>query len=153
MVTDDKEPCHDFVHAVRLRKRPCSSDESCARLSQGAGPTFHVIGLPATFADTFVCLGRRGQLASLPEVAAPPATFVRRRNVLPQVATGRVAPISNHNDRDLARSTAPSPSTTNVCSIFPGQMTTIGFQNIFELGREVRLFTRRRFNADIRILK
>ncbi len=112
-MSNDKEPCHNFMHGVRFRERPCFSGEPCARLSQGAIPTLHVIGLPACFANTLVCFSRKNQLVGFPEITITLATFVRRHNLLPQFATSRFAPIANHKGYDLASLTAhdrPQPA-------------------------------------------
>lgn len=73
---DDKEAGYDFVHRIRLGKEQCFPDKQYTRLSQGAIPTFHMIGLSAALANTFMCLSRKNEWIGFLEVTVTLATFV-----------------------------------------------------------------------------
>ena len=70
--------------------------------AQGAIPAFHVISLPAPFANTFMCFCRKNKLISFPKVTVASTTFVCWRNLFPKLATGRLTSISDDKGYDLA---------------------------------------------------
>ena len=112
-MTDDKQSGYNFVHDIRFGKGQGFSDEARTGLSQGAIPAFHVIGLSASFANTFVSFFRKDELIGLPEIAVTVATCVGWRDLLPQFATGRLTPISDDKRQNLESATAhdcPQPA-------------------------------------------
>ncbi len=83
---NDKKPGYDFMHRVRLGKGQCFANEARTGLPQGVIPTFHMIDLPTSFANTFVCLIRKDELIGFPEIAVTVAGLVCWWNLLPQPA-------------------------------------------------------------------
>jgi len=72
-----------------------------------------MIGLPASFANAFMSFFRKDKLIGFPEIAVTLAIFVGRGDLHPQLATSRLAPISDHKRHDLASSAAhdrPQPA-------------------------------------------
>lgn len=72
-----------------------------------------MIGLPAAFANTFMGLFWKDELIGFPEIAIALATFVGLWNLLPQLATGCLATISDDKRYNLASAAAhdrPQPA-------------------------------------------
>jgi len=61
-----------------------------------------VIGQPAPFANTFMCLDRKDELIGFPEIAVTSTTFVSWWDLFPKFATGRLTSISDDKGYDLA---------------------------------------------------
>ena len=61
-----------------------------------------MIGLPAPFANAFMCFDRKDELIRFPKIAVTSATFVRWWNLFPKLATGRLTSISDDKGYNLA---------------------------------------------------
>jgi hypothetical protein len=61
-----------------------------------------MIGLPASFANTFMCLDREDELIGFPEITVTSTTLVCWWNLFPKPVTGRFTPISDDKGYDLA---------------------------------------------------
>ena len=99
------------------------------------------MGLSTSLTNTFMCLGRKNELISCPEITVTLATSVSRWDLLPQFATARFTSISKHKRHDLASTTAHDcPQPTFVPSFLDKRPHLINFQDIFGLGRQECLF-------------
>lgn len=100
-----------------------------------------MIGLSASFANTFVCFGWKDKLIGFPEIAVALATFVGCWDLLPQFAAGRLASVSNRKRHDLACPAAHHcPQPAFVPFFLDKRPHFICFQDIVSLGRQERLF-------------
>lgn len=68
VVFDDEPTGHEMMHIRDFRKGQCFADISGELLSQGAIPTFPVIGLPAVFANAPVGFFWKDFLIRLPKI-------------------------------------------------------------------------------------
>lgn len=129
------------MHGIRFWKGQCFSNEARTGLSQGAIPTFHVVGLSAAFPNALVCLCRKNQLIGFPKVAITLAAFVGLRNLFPKFAAGGLTPIPNDKRHKLACATAHDrPNPTFVPLFVDKRPHFICFQHIFGFGRQERVF-------------
>ena len=140
-MTNNKKPCHDFVHEVRFWKGQRFSNETSTRLPQSVIPTLHVVCLPAAFANTRMGLFRKDKLISFPEIAVTLASLIRLWNLLPELAATRLAVITDNKGHDLTSATAHDrPDPAFVPSFVDKWPHFIGFQHICRFGWQKRLF-------------
>ena len=100
-----------------------------------------MIRLPTTFTNALVSLFRKDELISLPEIAVTLATFVFLWYLLPKLAAGGLASITNHESRDLASAAADHrPKPAFVPFFIDKWPHFICFQYIFGLGWQKRVF-------------
>lgn len=72
-----------------------------------------MIGLPTPFANTLVCLFRKDELISFPEITVTLASLIRFWNLFPKFAAGCLASITDDKGYDLASPAAhdrPNPA-------------------------------------------
>ena len=101
----------------------------------------HVIGLPASFTDTLMCLYRKDELIGFPKIAITLATFVCVWNLLPKFTAGCLTPITDDKSHNLACPTAHDrPNPAFVPFFVDKRPHFIGFQHIFGFGRQKRIF-------------
>jgi hypothetical protein len=130
------------MHGVGFWKGQGFSNEAGARLSQSVIPTFHMIRMPASFANALVCFLRKDELIRFPEIAITLATFVFLWNLLPQLAAGCLTSITDHKSHDLTGSAAHNrPDPAFVPSFVDKWPHFIGFQDVFGgFGWQKRVF-------------
>lgn len=100
-----------------------------------------MIGLPAPFANTFMCLDRKDELIGFPEIAVTPTTFVCWWNLFPKFATGHFTPISDDKGYDLASAaTYDRPNPAFVPFFVDKRPHFVSFQYIFGFGGQECVF-------------
>jgi hypothetical protein len=100
-----------------------------------------VIGLTASFANTFVRLHRKDKRICFPEITITLATLVCLWNLLPKHAASRLTAISNDKRHNLASSAAQDrPNPAFVPFFVDKRPHFIGFQHIFRFGWQKRVF-------------
>jgi len=140
-MTNDKKSRYDFVHGVRFGERQSFTNETSARLSQSVIPTFHMIGLPAPFANTLMGFYWKDQLIRFPEIAVTLAALVFLRNLLPKRTASRLASIPNGKRHNLASpSTHDRPNPAFVPLFIDKWPHFIDFQDVFRLGAQKCIF-------------
>ena len=138
---NDEKPGYDFVHGFWFRKGQCFSHEASTGLSECVVPSFHMIGLPASFTNTLMCFLWKDELISFPEVTVAVANFVGVGDLLPKLATGCFTAIPDDKGHDLTRSAAHGcPNPAFVPSFMDKWPHFIGFQNVFRLSRQKCVF-------------
>lgn len=100
-----------------------------------------MIGLPTSFANTFMGLDRKDELIGFPEIAVTSAALVSWWNLCPKLATGPLTPISDDKGYDLARAaTDHRPNPAFVPFFVDKGPHFVSFQHIFGFGRQERIF-------------
>jgi hypothetical protein len=94
-------PGDQVVHIHGFGERERFAHIPCQLLAQGAVPAFHVIGLPAVFADTAMRLGRKNFLVRIPEIAEGVITAIRGGDFVPQPLAGGRAVIPDDKSDNL----------------------------------------------------
>lgn len=100
-----------------------------------------MVCLPTSFANTLVCLFRKDELISFPEIAVTWTSLIRLWNLFPKFAAGCLAAITDNKGYDWASPAAHDrPNPAFVPSFVDKWPHFICFQHVFRFSWQKRVF-------------
>jgi hypothetical protein len=123
-----------MVHILGFRKGQGLADIAGELLSQGAIPTFHVIGLSTVFSNTAMSFFWENLLIGIPKITEGVTAAIFFWNLVPQVLAGFGTMIANHKGYDLTSSSTNGGPEPVLCGFDEDKRPHfIQFQHIFRL--------------------
>jgi len=99
----DKESQTNPVHHLGFGKGQSLADKACQALAQRVVPALDMRGLTGVFATSCMLFVRDHLLISLPKIRVAVPVLISRRDCVPQLAAGLLAPVADDKGHHLAR--------------------------------------------------